>query len=185
MEDNIIKITEEKFLKSISVLKNEFSKFILDKANFSLIENIKIPYYGQKCPIIQIAVISNEGSNTIIIKPFNKKDMSLICNEIVNLNLDLNPFVTNDYIKIIFPKLTSERREFFVKKTKKIGEDIKISIRNIRKQTNQKIKLDLKNKKLSQDDEKILLNEIDTLTNKYIDIINSLLNKKEKDLMTF
>jgi len=185
MLNEILNITEEKLNKSVVTLKGEFSKIVLDRANIGLIEGIKIICYGEKYSLTQLSVISFEGVNVILIKPFDKKNSSVICKEIVNLNLDLNPFASDDVIRVTFPKLTSERREFFAKKVKKMCEDIKISIRNIRRQSNQKIKGLLKNNDISKDEERVLLNDIDVLINKYIVKVEFLSGKKVKELLSF
>jgi len=183
MFKEIVFFTEDKLKKSIVTLKNEFSKLVLNKANIKLLEGISIIYYGEKYNLDQISVIMLENNNTASIKPFDKKNLPVICKAIVDLNLDLNPFVSSDIIKINFPKLTTERREIFVKKIKIFGEDIKISIRNIRRQANQKIKDLSKDGLLSKDDERKVLLEVQTLTDKYIKIVDEMLEKKADELL--
>ena len=183
MLDELFNTTEDKLKKTILNMKSDFSKLVLNKVNLSLLDDIKISYYGDKYPLPQLAILLVENANSLSIKPFDKKNLTIIHKEIINLNLDLNPFISGDTIKVIFPKLTSERRDFFIKKIKKIGEDTKVSIRNIRRQSNQKIKSLLKENGISQDEEKLFLNKIQCLIDKYIHEIDSLVNKKEKDLL--
>jgi len=183
MLDDLFNFTEDKLKKTVINMKNDFSKLVLNKVNLSLLDQVNIPYYGDKYPLSQVAVILVENANSISIKPFDKKNISIIYKEIINLNLGLNPFVSGDIIKVVFPKLTLERRDFFIKKIKKIGEEAKISIRNIRRQSNQKIKLLLKDNEISQDEEKKILIKIQHLIDKYINEIDLLIDKKEKELL--
>lgn len=183
MSEENLTLIEEKIQKSLTNLKNEFLKLIFNKPNAGLIENIKIQYYEEKCILKQLSTISIENNNTISIKPFDKKITMEIYKEIKNLNLDLNPITTNEEIKIIFQPMSTEKRIIFIKKSKKISEETKISIRNIRREFIQKIKNDLKEKKISEDQEKKILNKIEQIVEKNIKIVEELTEKKEKDLL--
>jgi ribosome recycling factor len=183
MHDSILSDLKDKSDKSLLHLKSEFTKILLNKPNINLLKSIKIIYYNIVYTLDQISVINVEKGNVIIVKPFDKQNIPKICNEIIKLNLDINPFVTQDFIRVVFPMITSDRRELFVKKIKKIGEDTKISIRNIRRQTNQEIKDLLKSNKLTQDDEKRLNNETQKIINNYIEKIDLIVNKKEHEIL--
>lgn len=173
---------EEKIEKNLINLKNEFSKLVLNKTNSGLIENIKIQYYEEKCLLKQLAIISID--NTIVtVKPFDKKIINDVCKEIKILNLDLNPITTNNEIKIIFPQMSSERRLLFIKKMKKMTEEAKISIRNIRREFIQRIKNEYKKKNISEDEEKNIINKIENIIEKSIKNIEELSEKKEKELL--
>ncbi|HIH2763613.1 MAG TPA: ribosome-recycling factor [Candidatus Azoamicus sp.] len=178
MLNEVIEELESKLNKSIDVLNIEFGKMSTNKANINLLNEIKIKYYNETYKLNQISVMTLEDGNSIVIKPFDKKNTTIISNEIVNLNLDLNPFVNGDIIKVIFPKMTTERRELFAKKAKKISEDIKISIRNIRKNYVQKIKTISKEKKIPQDEEKSTLSSLDDKILKFNKKIDEITNKK-------
>ena len=183
MLNEIFNFTNENLEKSIVALKNEFSKFVVNRANLKLIEEIKITYYNDIYPLTQLAVILLDSANIVLVKPFDKKNLQIIYKEIIKLDLDLSPFISGDILKIVFPKITMERREFFVKKIKLYGENIKISVRNIRRQANQKIKNCSKNGDISKNEEKKTLIDIQVLIDKHIKIINDLTIKKEKDLL--
>ena len=183
MLNDIITELETKLNKTIDIFKIELSKISTNKTNINLLNDIKIKYYDETYKLNQISVINIEDGNFITIKPFDKKNITSISKEIVNLNLFLNPFVNGDAIKVIFPKMTAERRELFVKKVKKISEDIKISIRNVRKNYVQKIKITTKDNKISQDDEKIILSKLDNIISKYNDKIEEINNKKTIELL--
>lgn len=183
MLNEFIEEIEINFNKTIDILKIEYSKINANKVNLNLLNTVKIKYYDEIYTLDQISVINIEDYNSVIIKPFDKKNISSISKEIVNLNLDLNPFTHGDIIKVIFPKMTMERREMFAKKIKKTAEDSKIAIRNIRKNYIQKVKNISKEKKISKDDEKIILNKTETITTKYIEKIEEMTNKKITDIL--
>lgn len=183
MFKEIVCFTEDKLKKSIVTLKADFSKLVLNKANLKLLDDVSILYYGEKYRLDQLSVMMIESASVASIKPFDKKNLSLICKEIVDLKMDLNPFVSGDLIKVSFPKLTSERRELFVKKMKKSGEDTKVSMRNIRRLANQKVKALLKDGNMSKDDERKVLLDIQNLVDKYIDVVDNMVVKKEDELL--
>lgn len=183
MLDNYLINIEDKIKKSIDVLKFEFSKIVINRVNVSLIRSLYFLYNNEKFFFDQVSVITVESVNTVFIKPFDKQYISLMCSEIIKLNLDLNPSVLSDSIKIVFPLLTMERRQFFLKKVKNLSEDVKISIRNIRKNFLQDVKLFLKSNKISKDDEKIFLTKLQKLIDSYMALVDSLSKKKEKDLL--
>ncbi len=174
--NNIEKIEND--LDSIlNSFKKELNKYSLNKINISLISDIKINYFNAIYKINQISSINIENQ-ILIIKPFDKAMIQIICNEINKLNMDLSPLVQNDFIKIIFPKTTVERRNNYIKKIKEISENYKITIRNIRRDINNKIKLNCKNKQISQDEEKISLNKVQKKIDEYNDKLDEILQKK-------
>lgn len=183
MLNKIIEEMEKNLDKTIDVIKIEHSKITTNKANLNLLNDIKIKYYNENYKLNQVAVINIEDGNSITIKPFDKKNTQSISKEILNLNLDLNPFINGDVIKVILPKMTMERRELFIKKIKKMSEDGKISIRNIRKNHIQHIKNTSKENKISQDEEKNYLKKIETIINKYIEKIEEITNKKINEIL--
>lgn len=183
MLDKFLLDIEIKMNKSIDSLKNDFSKIIVNKVNSNLIKSLFISINNDKVPLEHISVISIESGNIVLVKPFDKHQTSIICSELVKLNMDLNPFVVNDSIKIVFPLVTMERRQFFVKKIKKFSEDTKVSIRNIRKNINQDVKIFLKANKISIDDEKKFFLSLQKSVDNYIDKVDFLTKKKENELL--
>ncbi len=175
---------EDKLKKSIDILKIDFSKIVLNKINISLIRSIFILHNGNKLFLDHISVISIEHGNTVLIKPFDKHHINLICNEIIKLKMDLTPIVVSDYIKLIFPVVTTERRHFFLKKAKQLSEDTKVSMRNIRKNINNDVKNFLKSNKVSEDDEKKFFLKLQNVFDLYIDNVDSAFKKKEKELFS-
>ena len=116
MLKEILNDIEKKLEKSIEALKIDFSKISINKVNVNLLNDIKIKYYNDNYTLKQLSIMTLEGVNSITIKPFDKKNITAISKAIVDLNLDLNPFVNGDTIKVVFPKMTQERRETFTKK---------------------------------------------------------------------
>lgn len=175
---NIFLVELEKELKNIlEVFKKELLKYSFDGINISIIENIKLNYYGSISTLSQIAFINIEN-NSVIIKPFEKSIIITICNEINKLNLDLTTSVQDDAIKVIYPKITVERRNLFIKKVKESGENFKINMRNTRRDINNKIKNMVKIEKYSKDEEKKILSLVQTKTDTYIKKIDEISAKK-------
>lgn len=183
MLDDFLKLADDKIKKSVDVLKNEFSKIAINKVNINLIRSLSIIFNNEKLFLDQISVISIESGNVVFIKPFDKRYISLICNALIKLNIDLNPFVITDSIKLVFPIFTMERRQFFWKKAKKMSDDIKISIRNIRKSVYHDVNIFLKNNKISADEEKKFSVKLQKMIDSYIVYIDSITKKKEKELL--
>jgi len=183
MLSDFLVLMEDKLKKSVEVLKIEFSKLVLNKINFNLIRSLFIIYNGNKLFLDNISVITVESGNVLLIKPFEKQHINVICNEIIKLKMELNPIVIGDVIKLVFPIVTTERRQFFLKKSKQISEEIKVSMRNIRKNVTQDVKNFLKSNKVSEDDEKKFFLKLQKLFDSYIDIIDVMIKKKEKELL--
>ncbi len=166
---------------SLDTFQGSISKFLLNRVNTRFFDDIKIFSYGASYKLNQVAVISVE-QGVVLIKPFDKSNLSIISNEINKLNMDFNPIIVSDFIKVVYPKLTFERRLFFIKKMKDMSENSKISMRNIRRNVNQKIKELSKDGKISRDDEKRFLSKIQILIDDYIIKIDMLFKKKKKEL---
>lgn len=175
---------EDKLKKSIDMLKIEFSKIVLNKINVNLIRSIFILHNGNKLFLDTISIINIEHGNVLLIKPFDKQHLNLICNEIIKLKIDLNPIVVSDYIKLVFPIVTTERRQFFFKKAKQLSEDTRVSMRNIRKHIHNDVKIFLKSNKVSDDDEKKFYLKLQKVFDVYMDSIDTLFKKKEKELLS-
>lgn len=183
MLNDFFVLMEDKLKKSVEILKIEFSKMVLNKVNFNLVRSLFIIYNGDKLFFDTISVMTVESGNILFIKPFEKNHTNLICNEIIKLKMDLNPIVVSDAIKVVFPIVTTERRQFFLKKVKQISEETKVSMRNIRKHISQDVKTFLKSNKISEDDEKKFFLRLQKMFDSYIDTIDVMIKKKEKDLL--
>ena len=184
--DEINKILEkakETMDKSIEFMNKELSAIRAGKANPNLLNNISVDYYGNMTPINQIASITTPDPKTIMIKPWDKNIIPEIEKSIMNSEMGLNAQNDSETIIINIPPLTEERRLILVKQVKNEGEKCKISIRNIRKESNDSIKK-LNNEGLSEDSIRSGESEIQEITNSFINKIDSLINTKEKEILT-
>jgi|DewCreStandDraft_4_1066084.scaffolds.fasta_scaffold04480_14 ribosome recycling factor len=182
--ENVIKEMEIKMKKSVEIFQNELASFRTGRANTAVLNVVQVECYGSKMPINQIASMSVIEAKTIDIRPWDKNILPDIEKAILAANLGLGVVNTGDSLKIKFPELTEETRKEMVKKVKKMGEEAKINIRNIRRDANDKIKDMEKNKKISQDDLKHAEARIQKITDKHIADIDNLVKLKEQDLMT-
>ncbi|MFV0425126.1 MAG: ribosome recycling factor [Bacilli bacterium] len=180
MSDIIINQCEERMKKAIERLNSELDKLRTGRANPAVLDGLSADYYGTATPLNQIAVISVSEARQLLIKPFDKnslKDIEVAINE---ANLNLVPNNDGENIRINFPAITEETRKSLVKDVKKIGENIKVEIRNSRKDAND----ELKKSDLREDEQKAFMEDVQELTNKYNKLIDEICSKKEKDLMT-
>lgn len=168
---------------AISHLESELTKLRAGRANPSIMENILVEYYGSMVPMSQVCNISAPDARTIKIQPWEKNMLQPISDAIMNSNLSLNPQNNGEMIMISIPPLTEERRKELVKKSKAEGENAKVSIRNNRKDANDKIKA-LQKDGLPEDEAKGGEEKIQDLTNSFITKVDGLIEAKEKDIMT-
>lgn len=174
---------EKKMNKCLDALKDSFLKVIANRITPSILDDLYIKIDKNNYKINQLSTISKDSGNSLLLKPFDKKNISLIYDAISNSNLHLNPLIVKDNIRVVFPKMTEDRRRLLVKNIRSLSENAKISIRNIRRDFNKKIKIDLKNSLISINDEKIYSKQIQDLTNEYIKKIELETSIKEKELM--
>ena len=174
---------EEKMQHSIDHLEKEFLKIRAGKASPSMLSGVRVEYYGVSTPIEQTANINTPDARQIIVQPFDKSIIHDIEKAIMNANLGFNPQNEGEIIRIQVPPLTEERRIEMVKKAKHVGEETKIGVRNVRRHANDEAK-NLEKDGMPEDDAKHLTDEIQKLTDKFIDEIDKLTDLKEKDVMT-
>lgn len=170
--------------KSIEALKHEFSKIRTGRAHPSLLDQVIVSYYGSETSIAQVATISVEDARTLSINPWEKNMISAIEKAILKSDLGLNPNNNGIVIRIPLPPLTEERRRNLVKVVKGEAENGRVAIRNIRRDANAEIKEALKAKLISEDEARAGEERIQKLTDQYVKEIESLLEAKEKDLLT-
>ncbi|WP_433624885.1 ribosome recycling factor [Candidatus Profftella armatura] len=181
---DIKKNTKKKMLNTIKILKENLKKVRTGRANIGMLDNIQVKYHEHLTKLLKIANITLFNSHTISIQPFEKEMSSIIKKAINEANLGLNPTIQGNIIYVSIPPLTKERREEIVKLIKNITEETKISIRKIRRDSNENLKKLLKNKILSVDNEYRAQYDIQKLTDKFILEINQLLINKEKEILT-
>ncbi len=169
--------------KSIEALRQELTKIRSGKATTALLDGIKVEYYGNHVPLNQVGNVSVMDAHTLSITPWEKQMVQIIDKAILEANLGLNPIADGTNLKIPIPPLNEERRKELVKLTKKFGEDCKVAIRNVRRDANDHLKRDEKDKKLSEDQLKDAEDEIQKLTDEHIKFVDDILKHKEVEIM--
>ncbi len=175
--------TNENMAQAIEHLKKELVKIRAGKANPAMLDNVTIDYYGTVTPLSRVSNIGTSDARTIVIQPWEKNLIPIIEKAILAANLGFNPDNNGELIRINVPPLTEERRKNLVKQSKNEGEDTKVGIRNKRRESNEEVKK-MKKDGLAEDEAKNAEAEIQKLTDKYIKIVDELVEQKEKDIMT-
>ena len=183
MIDELKKEASQKMTKSMESLSNNLSKIRTGRAHPSILDAITVEYYGQEVPLNQVANIKIEDAKTLQLNVWEKNVIKEVEKSIISSDLGLNPAVSGNLIRIPLPPLTEERRKELVKLVKQEGENCKVSVRNIRRDANNKLKQLLKEKSISEDDEKRSEEDIQKLTDLNIKQIDERIIEKEKDLM--
>ncbi len=181
--EEIYKHQKESNQKSIEVLKRDFTTIRSGKVSTSIVEHIKVDYYGNPTPLNQVGSVLVTDATTITISPWEKNLLSDIQKAIQSANIGVNPNNDGEVIKLFFPPMTMEQRQEGVKQAKAFGEKAKIAIRNIRKDANNKIKALEKNKEITEDESKKAHNEVQKITDEYISQVDKLVKEKEQELL--
>jgi ribosome recycling factor len=183
MIDEITADARERMGKSIEAFKAELSKIRTGRAHPSLLDHIKVDYYGSEVPLAQAANVTVEDSRTLMVSPWEKSMVSVIEKAIMTSDLGLNPNTAGTAIRIPLPPLTEERRKDLVKVVRAEAEGARVAIRNIRRDANHDFKELLKEKEISEDEERHAGDEIQKLTDRFIQDVEKLLAEKEAELM--
>lgn len=183
MINEIRKDAEARMSKSIEALKLEFSKVRTGRAHTSLLDHIKVNAYGSEMPLNQVANVNVSDSRTLSITPWDRGMIQSVEKAIMSSDLGLNPSTAGTVIRVVMPPLTEERRRDLVKVVRGEAEAGKVAIRNIRRDANNALKDLLKEKKISEDDDRRAQEDIQKLTDKYIAQVDKVLQDKEADLM--
>ncbi len=184
MPNEIINQCEEKMNKTIEAVKKDFATIRTGKANPSVLNGVMVEYYGAPMPINQIASISAPEPQLIVIKPYDKSILKGIEKAVLVADLGFNPQNDGDIIRITVPTLTEQTRKELVKQAKKLAEDNKVAIRNIRRDVIEQLKKLEKDSVISEDDLKRRSDEVQKVTDKHIETIDKLLKDKEQDIMS-
>jgi len=184
MIDEILKDAEQRMLKSIESMRGEMAKIRTGRASPTLINHLSVDYYGTATPIAQVANISVQDARTLAVQPWEKAMVPVVERAILEANLGLNPMTAGDLIRIPLPPLTEERRREMVKIAASEGENGKIAIRNIRREANSDFKSLLKEKEISEDDDKQAHDNVQKLTDKYVAQIDEVVKEKEAEILT-
>ena len=169
--------------KALEVLRGEFTKLRTGRASISLLDTIRVECYGNKMPLNQVATLSTPDSRTIVITPWDKAVIPEIEKAVQKSDLGLQPVNDGKLVRINIPALTEERRKEFVKIAKRVSEEGRVMIRNVRRDANEAVKKLQKEGKLSEDDLKKSEAEIQKMTDHTIAQVESLLSHKEKEIM--
>ena len=184
MIKGVIKKSEEKMNKTINSLNSELATMKAGRANPTMLDRIQVEYYGSMCPLNQVANISAPEPRVLQITPWESTLLKDIEKAILTSDLGLNPSNDGAVIRLIIPELTEETRKNLVKNVKKAGEDAKIALRSIRRDSNDKIKALKKDGELTEDEMKKAEDNIQKSTDKFVKEIDKLIEAKEKEIMS-
>ncbi len=183
MLDDVLSETEEGMKKAIEAYKRDLSRVRTGRANLSLLDGIKVEYYGSPTPLNQVASLNVADARLITVKPWDKGMIPTIEKAIRASDLGINPVADSELIRLPIPPLTQERRKDMVKQVKKMTEDARVAIRGARRDGNELLKEAEKQKEMSEDDSKAGQKRIQELTDKYITQADELGATKEKEIM--
>jgi len=169
--------------KSLEALKRDFATLRTGKVTTTIVDNIKVDYYGTPTPLNQVGSVIATDATTITITPWEKSLLNDIEKAIQEANIGVNPNNDGDFIKLFFPPMTSEQRQEIVKQAKAMAETAKVAIRNIRKDSNNKIKKLEKDKELSEDESKKAQDQIQKITDEHITKVDEMFKSKEADIL--
>lgn len=184
MTSEIRKQAETKMVKSLDSYKTTLTKIRTGRAHAGLLDHIQIDYYGAMMPINQVATVTASDARTLTVQPFEAKMAGVIEKAIRDSDLGLNPASNGSTVRVPMPALTEERRKELIKVVKSEGEEAKVAIRNIRRDANNELKAKLKDKEITEDDDKRGQDDVQKMTDKFIVEIDKLTSDKEKELLT-
>ncbi|HEY6626635.1 MAG TPA: ribosome recycling factor [Ignavibacteriaceae bacterium] len=179
----LIKDAKGRMDKTIETLRSELAKIRTGKATTVLLDSIKVDYYGNMVPLNQVGNVSVLDAHTLAITPWEKQMVQIIDKAILEANLGLNPISDGTNLKIPIPPLNEERRRELVKLVRKFGEESRVAIRNVRRDANDHLKKEQKDKKITEDQLRDAEIETQKLTDEHIKLVDDILKHKEKEIM--
>ncbi len=183
MIDEIQKDAESRMKKSVDSTRDAMSRIRTGRASPALLEHLTVDYYGTATPIPQVATVAVSDARTLTVQPWERNMLSVIERAILESDLGLNPVTAGETMRIPLPPMTEERRVTMVKVVKNEGEDGKIAIRNIRRDAIHTVRDLLKEKEITQDEEKQAEGELQKITDKYVAMIDAVVSEKEVEVM--
>jgi ribosome recycling factor len=183
MLNDLKKNAEQKMQKSLDALKNDLGKIRTGRAHTGLLDHVMVEYYGSMVAVNTVANVTLGDARTINVQPYEKSMIGKVEKAIRDGDLGLNPATNGDVIRVPMPMLTEERRKDLIKVVRAEGENAKVSIRNVRRDANDALKKLVKDKEISEDDERRAQDEIQKLTDKSVADVDKMLQVKEADLM--
>ena len=183
MVEDIQKDAERRMGKSVQTLEGEFRRLRTGRAHTGLLEHILVEYYGSEVPISQVATLAVEDARTLTVTPWEKDMVPVVEKVILTSDLGLTPVSTGTVIRVPIPAMTEERRKDLVRVVRKEAEASRVAVRNVRRDVLGDIKELLNDKLITKDDDHQVRDEIQKITNRYVDNINNLLKDKEAEIM--
>lgn len=183
MLNDVKKNADQKMQRSLEALRSDLGKVRTGRAHVGLLDHVMVEYYGSMVAVNQVANVNLGDARTINVQPYEKNMVAKVEKAIRDSDLGLNPATNGDVIRVPMPMLTEERRKELIKVVKTEGEDAKVAVRNVRRDANDALKKLIKDKEISEDDERRAQDEIQKLTDKYVTEIDKMLQVKEAELM--
>ncbi|WP_251863688.1 ribosome recycling factor [Achromobacter sp. Marseille-Q4962] len=181
---DIRKSAESRMVKSLETLKTNLSKIRTGRAHTGILDHVQVEYYGSPVPVSQVANLNLVDARTISVQPYEKNMASVIEKAIRESDLGLNPMSMGDTIRVPMPALTEERRRDLTKVVRSEGEDAKVAVRNLRREANDALKKLVKDKEISEDDERRAQDDVQKLTDRHVAEIDKMVAQKEAEIMT-
>ena len=184
MIDDLKKDAEQRMQKAVDSVTKAFKRIRTGRAHPSILDEVKVDYYGQMTPLQQVANVAVEDARTLTVSPWEKSMVPKIEKAIMTSDLGLNPATAGDVIRIPMPALTEDSRKEYVRHARNEAEQGRVAVRNVRRDVNGDIKELMKEKEITEDEEKRAMDDIQKLTDKYNARIDEMLKEKENDLMS-
>ncbi|MBR4101024.1 MAG: ribosome recycling factor [Oscillospiraceae bacterium] len=179
-----LRIAEEKMTKTLDRLKSDFAALRAGRANPAVLDKVMVDYYGAPTPVQQMAAISVAEARILLIQPWDVTSLKAIEKAILASDIGITPNNDGKVIRLAFPQLTEERRKDLCKTVKKSGEDAKVSVRNIRRDSIEKFKTMKKNSEITEDDQKEAEKKVQKLTDRFCEEVDKAVAEKEKEIMS-
>lgn len=183
-KDKVLADCKANMEKRIQGLEKDLSKVRTGRASISMLDGVKVLYYGTPSPLNQIATLTTPDARTIVVSPFEKNLIGEIEKSILKADLGITPTNDGNIVRIPIPALTEERRKDIVKNMKKVGEEVKVALRGVRRDANEEVKKLEKDKKITEDDSKRIQEQIQKQTDQFVKVVDDKLAAKEKEVMT-
>jgi ribosome recycling factor len=184
MVKEIVDDAKRRMDKSMEVLQKELASIRTGRASLAIFDNVRVDYYGSPTPLNQVANLAVPEANLITIQPWEPPMLEKIEKAILSSDLDLNPANDGKILRIPIPPLTEERRKLLVKQVGKLAEESRTAIRQVRRDVNDRLKKLLKDKEISEDEERRALKEVQDLTDAHVKKVDEVVKKKDQELMT-
>lgn len=180
----LLNVTKEKMNKSLNALNNEYASIRAGRANPSVLDKVTVDYYGAPTPVNQMAAVSVAEARILVIQPWDASSLKAIEKAILASDIGINPTNDGKSIRLVFPQLTEDRRKELCKTIKKYGEECKVTVRSIRRDSMEKFKAMKKNSEITEDDLKDCEKKVQDLTDKFCGEVDKAVADKEKEIMS-